>query len=466
MAKQGSGFARMRAMLRAEWPFATLCMLLVAVFLMGGGARADILSLVILRPLAVVCLAIGLFGLTREHWRQHRMPLGIMAAILALIAIHLVPLPPMVWQNLPGRGIAVEAGELVGLEGLWRPLTLVPYRAWNSFYAMLVPAAVMVLAVQIAPERHRNVFLLLVAIAALAVLIGIAQAATSFHPSLYLYRVANFDRPTGLFANRNHFAALLCIFVPMLMLLASRASGSRKLLTWALCIGAALAAFLLIFAVGSRTGLGLSAVGLLVAWAIWRGRPGSKVRRRVKTSRIVPIAALAGIIVAVVLLAVIFDQAEALDRLASTDAAEENRFAVWRVVAAHLGTYMPVGSGIGSFVEIFKIHEPAELLGFNYWNHVHNDWLEWVLEGGIPAALLAVAAVFLWGFRVRNLAGKLHAGRFAIQLGVLGAGIILILGLWSLVDYPLRVPSLACLAALAAVWMTLPVPAGERGGKR
>ena len=43
-------------------PFASLVLLVILTFLMGGASRADVLSLAILRPAAAILLVIGLYG--------------------------------------------------------------------------------------------------------------------------------------------------------------------------------------------------------------------------------------------------------------------------------------------------------------------------------------------------------------------------------------------------------------------
>jgi len=456
MARRKSRKANFGADFRENWQLYTLCGLILATFLMGGASRGDVVSLIFLRPLATICLGLGLYGLTLQQARAYRLPLGVMGAIIGLILIHLIPLPPFIWTNLPGREIAVEAGELAGLVDVWRPIAMVPFRGWNAFYSMLVPAAVMVLSIQVPPEKHRVVLYTILVGALLAVLLGIAQAGSGFNPSFYLYRVSSQGSPNGLFANRNHFAALLCIAIPALALIASRAREPRKTLVVALCSGGVLLALLMIFATGSRTGLALSVLGLLLGWIVWQARPDQIKRRKVGPTWIVPAVAGVFSLLVVGCLAVIFGRAQALDRFTEGSVAEEGRLRAWEITAGSLSDYLPVGSGIGSFVEIFKIHEPSDMLSFAYWNHAHNDWLEWLLEGGIPMAILILFV--LWAF-IRGAAylwQQRHTGSYGVQLGLFGASAILILGLWSFVDYPLRVPSLASLAAIAAVWMVTP----------
>jgi O-antigen ligase len=123
--------------------------------------------------------------------------------------------------------------------------------------------------------------------------------------------------------------------------------------------------------------------------------------------------------------------------------------------------YFPIGSGVGSFVDVFYAGEPRELLKPSYLNHAHNDWLEWLLETGLPGVLLALAAIAGWTLRSLRLVRMQRGNGGGVGLALAGAVIILLLGLASIVDYPVRVPAVACLLALAAVWMA--APAAQKG---
>ena len=436
--------------------FLTLAALLVVVFLTGGGSRGDITSLVLLRPFAILCLACGLFWISPDHWRAYRLPLALMGALIALLALHLVPLPPVVWSSLPGREIAVSASALVDAESVWRPLAMVPYRAWNAFYAMLVPAAALVLAVQLREDQQQRILYLIMALIALSAILGIAQAVSGHNSALFFYRVTNPGSAVGLFANKNHQAAALCMLLPMLALAGSRAKGTARTTGRFASAGAALLVFTLILATGSRAGVVFAILALAGSWLVISGRPQMIAARTHKKARVVPLALAAAALVACASLAIIFSRASALDRIVASDTVEEGRFEVWRVTAEFLPYYQPFGAGFGSFVEVFQIHEPNSMLATKYWNHAHNDWLEWLLEGGVPVALLLIAALFGFVRAFMRLRSRLHGGQFAVQLGMAGAVALIILFLWSLVDYPLRTPALACLAAVATAWMAAP----------
>ena len=76
---------------------------LVLVFLMGGSSRYDMQSLIVLRPLGVLACGIALLTLAADHLRRYLFLSIIAGLVLTLVGLHLVPLPPEIWQSLPGR---------------------------------------------------------------------------------------------------------------------------------------------------------------------------------------------------------------------------------------------------------------------------------------------------------------------------------------------------------------------------
>ncbi|MDY7096624.1 MAG: O-antigen ligase family protein [Pseudomonadota bacterium] len=453
---------------RSRAPFFAVCVLMVAVFVLGGSSKDYVPGLLLLRPLAVFVLAIGLYHLTRDDWDRFKLPLGFMAAVLGLITLHLIPLPPAIWMSLPGRELAIAAGEAAGIEQPWRPIALVPYRAWNAFYAMLVPAAAMVCAVQLDREQQRSLLYITLAAALASAAWGVVQAGSGYSSWTFFYGLPPARVPAGLFANRNHMAALLVASLPLFMFVIARAKGPRANLIRTAASGLGAFVVMMSLSTGSRAGMGLTVIALAACALIWRSRPQRPTAKK-RTSRNqawVPyaiggfgIAFLAGF-------ALLITQTTGFERLLSAGSGEveEFRFTVWRTIVEFAPSYMPLGSGIGSFIEIFKVHEPDEMLAQSYWNHAHNDWLEWAMEGGLPAIVLMVAAIAGWLLRSRELLANSQSGRIEVQLGLAGAIILFILGAWSLVDYPLRTPALASLAAICAVWMASPGAIRANGG--
>ncbi|MEO0462635.1 MAG: O-antigen ligase family protein [Pseudomonadota bacterium] len=450
----------MDAQSRSAMPFYAVSVLIITVFVLGGSSKDYVPGLLLIRPLAVAVLAIGLYHLTREDWQDFRLPLGFMAAVLALIMIQLIPLPPALWMALPGRELAIAAGEAAGIEQPWRPIALVPYRGWNAFYAMLVPAAVMVCAVQLHREQHRSLVYLVLAGAVASAAWGVVQAGTGYSAATYFYGTPTITVPNGLFANRNHMAALLAASLPLFVLIATRAKGQRMTLVRTACVALGVFALMMALISGSRAGLAFSVMSLAASVLVWSARPNraAKAQRGARKQAWVPFAFAAFWFTLLAGFGLVLAQTTGFERLmgAGSGQVEEFRFVVWQTMIDFMPEYLPFGSGIGSFVEVFKVHEPDAMLATSYWNHAHNDWLEWALEGGIAAMALMAVAVLGWCWKSLALVRNRQTGRIEVQLGLAGAIILFILGAWSFVDYPTRTPALASLMALCAVWIALP----------
>jgi len=119
--------------------------------------------------------------------------------------------------------------------------------------------------------------------------------------------------------------------------------------------------------------------------------------------------------------------------------------------AVNLFTEFPwIGSGIGTFGELFYRFEPAVLNG-KYFIYTHNDWLQALAETGLSGFVLLLAAwLTLFTLLVREW--RRCQDRFAryVALGgiaALGAGIF-----HSLADFPLHIPALSLIyAGVAAI---------------
>ena len=194
---------------REDWPFWTLVIFVCLTFAMGGGARADIQSLIILQPLAVIFCGLALLTLKRVHVESHEFLLLMAALIFALVGLHLIPLPSFVWQLLPGRTIIAEIDRTVGLGEVWRPISMVPSATWSAFYSLFIPLAALLLGVQLSREQKFALVKILLSVGLLSGLWGLLQIAGDRDGPLYLYRITNNGTAVGLFSNRNHNAIFL-----------------------------------------------------------------------------------------------------------------------------------------------------------------------------------------------------------------------------------------------------------------
>ncbi len=436
--------------------FWALGLLLAAVFLLGGGARGDVQSLMILRPIVVLLLAFGLGSLRLSDVRTNRFLCLMGLAIAALPALQLVPLPPSVWSQLAGRAIVVEIGQAAQLGEVWRPISLVPEATLNAFYAALVPLAVLILGIQLDLDRLARLVPIILVLGAISAVLGLLQIAGEPGGPLYLYKITNPGSSVGLFANHNHQAFLLACMLPMLAVFANGKAG----LVRTVALVSAMPILAMILLTGSRAGMIVAAIAILAVVLFLRpGRGGSvRVSRGHLSNRRIAFAAICLAALALVFLTVWLGRGLAWERLSSLDMQQEGRWRIAPTVIAMIVAYFPWGTGMGSFEKAYQVHEPDLLLSPEYMNHVHNDWLELALTGGLPAILLAIAAAIALLLRAKRLLSREFAGLQSLPYRRLGLVIVFLAAVASVADYPLRVPSLAALFALASLWAGCPLP--------
>lgn len=429
------------------WRLGLLATLLGATALMGGSARDDVASLLFLRPLTAAIFIAAVATALPRAWCRAPAAVAVAATSLLLCLFHLIPLPPEIWTRLPGRQIAMDVYRAVGMAPPWHPLTLTPQHTWNAVFFLLAPLAAMLLTLSLTPSQVPRLLAVLIGLAMLNVGLGALQSLGA--SSLHFYDVTNRDFAVGLFANRNHAALSFACTLP---LLGSYSNATRNDKTgWRLSAALALTAapllVPLILLTGSRAGLAWAA--LAVPMMLWVGGRGTRSSRFAAAWPWIAGMAL----VAVAALFVMKERVPALLRLAQTGGLTELRLNAAPVIWQAVGDYWPWGSGIGSFVEVYGVYEPAHLLGAAYLNHAHNDFLELLLTGGLPAAvLIAAGAASLLRSAIAAKAVSPNGDDTADdpRWARAGMSIVILLSLASIVDYPLRTPSLAVLLAVAA----------------
>jgi O-antigen ligase len=427
---------------------------LALCFVAGGGSRADILSTIVVRFAALLFLAGCFLTLPRNELRTVSRALILPAVAAFVVALQLVPLPHGVWAALPGHARYDQFARL-GIEASsWRPLTLTPDMTLNALLSLLPPAAVVCGAVLCRGRQRIWILQLLLGLAVVSALLGIAQLAGGEGSVLRFYAVTNDGSAVGLFANRNHNAVFLAAAIPMLAAWAALPAGpsrNQEVRRWIAICGATFFAVCVLMT-GSRAGALLGVPAVIGAILLYFG---SVDPRDVGSGRMSwPLRiGLAAVCVAVLGLAMLLlIKSTTLARLAETDLAEEQRF-VWLPVFWKIANeFFPFGAGFGSFDTIFRNFEPFGLLKPTYLNEAHNDLLQVLIEGGLAGIALLLAYLVWWvPAAIQSWRGDDRSDSVRLaRLGSLITGLVMIA---SLFDYPLRTPAIAALFAVCSVWM-------------
>ena len=446
--------------------FWALALLLTATFLLGGSARGDTETLIILRPLAALLAGLGCWQLRLEHLHNHKLVLAMALALTAVPLLQLVPLPYAIWTSLPGRQQVVDIDRVAGLGQIARPISLVPDATLNALLSLQVPLAALILGVQLGTKARAQLLPVLLVLIGASALLGLLQIAGEPASPLYLYDITNPGSAVGLFANRNHQALLLAAALPMLALWAT--SKPRSSLLQLVGGGAGLLGLIpLILITGSRAGaiaglVALLSLGFVTRYPTPPAAPSPAPRSR--SLRVPKLVVLGGAGVAALGLAVLTiaaGRAEAWERLLTVLSEDDLRYRIVPTLIQIIPKYWPFGTGLGSFEKIFQAEEPDALLSPVFMNHAHNDWLETALTGGLPAVLLlviAVACAVISAFRqFLSKSGRSAPNRLA-RLGLIVIGLTALI---SASDYPLRTPLLQAVFVVAVLWASCPLPQFE-----
>jgi O-antigen ligase len=307
-----------------------------------------------------------------------------------------------------------------------------------------------------------------VAVAVAEAALGILQIGAPAASLVHLGNPYGAGVATGTYVNRNHFAALMAMALPMLMALwaveilpplgpggealrdhpRNRDAKLARRLALSVCVIAAVLALLF---TRSRAGIGtglavLAASSLVLVW-----NAGSIAARVV----------LAVVAVAALLLGAYIGFTPVLDRFGAEEISLSYAGRV-RIAAGTLGAaldFLPFGSGLGTFADVFARYQLDSFPG--YIDHAHNDYAEAFLELGVAgiAAMVLLLAAYVMRWRVL-LAGRLSRSLGYIQVSA-GLAMLAVI-VHGAFDFNFHIPANAIyFSFLAGVFFF--IPAEDRG---
>lgn len=433
---------------------------LIFALAVGGVARGQPTLFFLLRLISIALIVVSLYRLRNGIKDTAAGTASLIVAVgLGLLLLHLLPLPPVIWQSLPGREFVSAAIAAAGASPTWMPLSLSPPLTRLSLLALLPPLATFTASLTLSPRMRWVPIVVLLIFVLASILLGLVQRFQGPESALYFYEISSFGLATGSFANSNHFAALLYVSIPLTWALALDALQKRLANRYIILSVTALVLLIVVLGLavaGSRAGIILGMAGLLgscfLAWG-QRKNTADQLGSRFAIPAVIAAFLIIGQFGMVAIL-----------RFAHIDFLSDYRLQVANASLRAAWTYFPVGSGFGTFVPVYVMHETPHTMIDTYVNHVHNDWLELWLEGGVPMALVLTA--FLgWYFRNSIQVWRASARNGENLLPRAATLTTALLLIHSLVDYPLRMPALASLLGVF-IGLIATAPTKDRVSRR
>ena len=415
---------------------------LIFVMLLGGGSLGGMFANIAIQlvALAIILWAI-FFPAKRERTLAERSLDYLTLAYIGWLIISQIPLPPALWSALPGRETIVRGFTLLGAPLPWLPLSTGPADSLWSGLSLLPLMTMALLLRRAGAEANRLLIVAILGIAGANAVLGIGQYVTGIGSRLYLYDVTNRGFAVGFFANANHLATLMAAAAVLAAYYfsttssdARRARTSTRRAKLAKLAGFDALLFVATLFTQSNAGLILFAAALgatpflmgafpLKRSIFWGGAAGASI-------------AIAGAF------ALAVSQPGVLG--AGSDQHGTSRAQIYPRAAQLMRDNLPFGTGLGNFARAYPAYEDAGHVTQTYANHAHSDLIEWLVELGLAGAVF-LTLLLLW--TVRQVGASLDFSTRHARAAQAAFSALLLIGLHSLIDYPVRTAAMATMVA-------------------
>lgn len=434
--------------------FWILAAYIAMLFLTGGSSRADEPLSIVVTPVSILVCGFAARTLDASHFRERLVPASILAAIFFVALAQVTPLPAAIIAPLHGP-IEAEIYRISGSDG-FQPLTINPVQGLNAVFSLTVPLAIFLATIQLDRHNLKKLLLPVIILGMISGVMGLFQVVSGERSALYLYRITNNGEAVGLFANRNHAATLLALLFPMFAIYAgskARTPDIERKRQIAVLV-AIIILLPLILVVGSRSGLLLALISLVLSVVLYQKLSAqNKSGKGAFPPLPIPLVAV-GVTLFLGAITYFFARAEAIDRFFEIGPAEIDRGTFWNIAKDQFSLYFPMGSGSGSFAQVFQLVEPLDVLNPTYLNRAHNDYLELAITFGVPSIILLACFILWFGAGTFALWRHMDGSRHTVAMARMAGIILILIAAASAADYPLRTPIFMALFTLCIIWFT------------
>lgn len=441
-------FIRAKAFITARKDY-RLASFLFACIALGGTSQPETNLKLPIYILSIIGIFWILFDESRESLKNLiKVPYLLFGSFLLLNILFLIPLPPEIWASLPGRSVISESYRVAGLDLSWFTISMTPEKSvYSIFHFLPVTSVLLITALSASQSENDKALTAVFAAVTLSVLLGLIQGLTGSE-LFYLYEFSHIRLSSGFFSNANHQACLLVMLIPFAVSKALQPIPPtfQRNNGW-LEPRLAMAAFLIFIMVGvaltqSVAGYALSAITLCMI--------SLKAYQKNHSPRFINIflfALLAGLFVVDFVFLGRF-MPELMRELEAAGSTSRQVMAKTTLSSAKI--YFPVGSGPGSFEDIYRFHQPLTNINQSYPNQAHNDYVQIFLELGVLGAVIITFSITLLAtYTLRSFFNNRKKSHFEPYLAFVS---LVVLAIHGAVDYPLRTISVSSVAMFFLVF--------------
>jgi putative inorganic carbon (HCO3(-)) transporter len=386
---------------------------------------------------------------------------GLWLLWLLWVALQTVSLPPARLAAWSPAAAAIHAG--VAQAGWAGPLDTLSIMPAASIDALLLSLGYFALYLVVALTcngrlRRRLLISTLVLAGLMQAVYGSLMTLSGAEIGFLVKKTFYPGFATGTFVNRNHLAAYLelCSAIGLGLVVADLKAGGagswrQRLSGWVD----------LLFSTKARVRIALAM--MVIGLVLTRSRMGNTAffaalcisglgyvvlrERRLFLRALVLFVSL--LLVDTLIVSHWFGLSKVVERIEATRIEQEQRPLVYRQIPGAVAAYHDSGSGLGSFAQAFMPFRSPDIGG--YFDHAHNDYLEFLVETGVPGLVLLLllagvhllhALAVIWrrrdrlpqglclGFVMASIALGVHATvEFSFQIPAVAASYVALMGL-------------------------------------
>ena len=433
-----------------------LALVIAGAVLAFGGVQPLAYSLV--EVSLFLALLLLLLKLTRGQDAQLQVPLWPLL-FAALVGVQVIPLPSNVVAKVSPARLLDPGVSLAHAAAGWTTLSIYPHDTISELIKFLAYLSAFVLAAHLFDSATRKSLLVraLIYLGVFEAAYGTFQYLTGVQKIFTYTKRYYTEEGTGTYINHNHFAGLLELTLPFaaasvfyffqLWSQSRQDAARRRVSAGAGSMGVRCLFYLfllLIMVVGivySRSRGGILAATFSLVFIALLGQ--------IKTGRKVWMLGVFFFVMAVAGYGLWIGLGPVLGRFEAMREANyfeiEGRVPVWRDALHLIRDYALTGTGLGTFRLSFR-HYQTSMVNF-YFDHTHNDYLEFASDTGLPgAALLFLPVLYLLVRMTVSFLSDQRRYRRAITLACIGSTVALLVH--SVMDFNLQIPANALIFAV------------------
>jgi O-antigen ligase len=401
-------------------------------------------------PIAILeisgLLLFSIFILFEDIKKKISLYIWLLCGFVIVIPwVYLIPISESFWTDFLNREIYQETYLLFGIESPDYRLSLIPWETLSSALFLIAPISLFLAIFCLAEKYVMLLVYVFIGILGVEAVVGLAHYLLSAESlPQWLASLLNFKEvgeshrgdAHGTYANRDHFAALMamglsiCFAVIAREIRQVRYKDLSALRIGFLVVVFSLVVIALVFS-RSRAGISLGIFSVFCSAIIF-----SIYLRKENISPVL----LYGVPGFAILIASSIGVLPTINRFIGLDPTKDGRVEIFENTITGIKTFFPLGSGPGTFDEVYRAFQPITQKRFI--NHAHNDYLELFFETGLIGFI--VLALFFLVFIMKAVAlfrrgASVNANFHYIQIAALISTVVLLLH--GLVDFNFHIPA-------------------------